>query len=164
VRWLKHDWTQRARTLVPADWLTRGRIGDDRLWIASEATVARGIAIGLFFGLLIPFGQIFAALALAGVVRANLAAAVLSTFITNPLTMPLVYAGGYYVGQSMLEHTVLASLPVLADRTPSTIECLVVGQLILATVSAAAGFWLARVAWRFIQRQYRTASTDERSR
>ncbi|MCC7199199.1 MAG: hypothetical protein IT483_06805 [Gammaproteobacteria bacterium] len=50
MRWLSQGWTYRARALVPASWLTPGRLGDERLWIATEATVARGIAIGLFFG------------------------------------------------------------------------------------------------------------------
>ncbi|MBP6513830.1 MAG: DUF2062 domain-containing protein [Steroidobacteraceae bacterium] len=154
MRWLSQDWTYRARTLVPTSWLTPGRLGDERLWIATEATVARGIAIGLFFGLLLPFGQIVAALTLATVARANLAAAVLATFITNPLTIPLVYAVGYYVGQSIVHQALLTSLQEPARPPASTMECLLVGQVLLASAAAACGFSLARVTWRLVQRRH----------
>lgn len=57
------------------------------------ARIARGIAAGVFVTFTPFFGMhIFIAAALAYVLRANVLAALLSTFIGNPLTFPLIAA------------------------------------------------------------------------
>lgn len=61
-----------------------------------------GIAIGVFFGLLIPVAQIFCAALAALLLRANMAAAVGSTLITNPFTFAPVYYAAYHLGAWML--------------------------------------------------------------
>jgi uncharacterized protein (DUF2062 family) len=73
-----------------------------RLWHVSRRGIALGVAIGVFFGLLIPLAQIPFAAAVAVAMRANLPAAVASTLVTNPVTMPPVYFAAYKLGSAVL--------------------------------------------------------------
>src|SRR5512145_2463443 len=73
-----------------------------RLWHFSRRGIAMGLAIGIFFGLLIPVAQMPFAAALAVLARANLPVAVASTFVTNPVTFGPVYYGAYRLGKAML--------------------------------------------------------------
>ena len=57
-----------------------------------------GVALGVFFGLLIPIAQIPLSVASAVVLRANIPAAALSTLITNPVTFGPIYYGAYQLG------------------------------------------------------------------
>ena len=70
-----------------------------RLWHFSRKGIALGLAIGIFFGLLIPVAQIPFAATLAVVLRANLPMAVASTLVTNPVTFGPVYYGAYQLGK-----------------------------------------------------------------
>jgi uncharacterized protein (DUF2062 family) len=73
-----------------------------RLWHISRRGIAMGLAIGVFFGLLVPIAQIpFAALT-ALILRANIPAAIGSTLITNPFTFAPVYFAAYHLGEWLL--------------------------------------------------------------
>lgn len=65
----------------------------------SPRAIALGLAIGIFvaFSPTIGFQMIIAAF-LASMVRANPAPAIMAVWITNPLTIPPIYAGTYYLG------------------------------------------------------------------
>jgi uncharacterized protein len=73
-----------------------------QLWHVSREGIALGAAIGGFFGLLVPFGQIPVAAAAAIVLRANLPMAVTATFITNPFTLAPLYYIAYRLGVMLL--------------------------------------------------------------
>jgi uncharacterized protein len=68
------------------------------LWRFTRRTVARGVAVGLFFGVMTPVAQIVFATIAAIVVRANLVVAAGSTLITNPFTFPFVYYAAFRIG------------------------------------------------------------------
>lgn len=82
-------------------WLTPW-LGQRRLWRLSRRGVALGVAIGIFFGLLMPIAQIPASAAMAIVLRANLPAAMGSTLITNPVTFGPIYYLAYRTGARVL--------------------------------------------------------------
>jgi len=73
-----------------------------RLWHFSRRGVAIGVALGVFFGLLVPIAQTPFAAAVAVLVRANLPAAVASTLVTNPVTFAPVYLLAYKAGAAVL--------------------------------------------------------------
>ncbi|MFB1018156.1 MAG: DUF2062 domain-containing protein [Burkholderiaceae bacterium] len=73
-----------------------------RLWHMSRKGIAAGLALGLFFGLLVPVAQIPFAAGAAVLLRANLPVAVGSTLITNPVTFGPVYFGAYKLGHWVL--------------------------------------------------------------
>lgn len=74
-----------------------------RLWHISRKGLALGVAIGVFFGLLIPVAQIPVSATLAVLLRANVPAAVASTLVTNPVTFGPVYFGAYKLGTWLLQ-------------------------------------------------------------
>lgn len=73
-----------------------------RLWHFSRKGIAMGLALGIFFGLLIPVAQMPLAAGAAIVLRANLPMAVASTLVTNPVTFGPVYYGAYHLGKAIL--------------------------------------------------------------
>lgn len=69
-----------------------------RLWHFSRRGVAAGVALGVFFGLLIPIAQIPFAAGTAVLLRANVPVAIGSTLVTNPVTFAPIYYGAYRIG------------------------------------------------------------------
>jgi len=93
-----------------------------RLWHVNRRGIALGLAIGVFFGLLIPVAQIFFAAAAALLLRANIPAAVGSTLITNPITFAPVYYAAYHLGAWMLGHLDVSVAEVDLDRVAARTE------------------------------------------
>ena len=152
-----------------------------RLWHFSRKGIAMGMALGIFFGLLIPVAQIPFAAAMAVVMRANLPVAVASTLVTNPVTFGPVYYGAYRLGKLVLGEEALPeedalralnkahAVPNASDQSWSDRmklwrkqfgkigKPLIVGLAIVATASGylvyfpASGAWALRTRW--IRRQ-----------
>ena len=163
----------RLRALVP----TRAQIHDNRwlrwlgpllrrprLWRWSRRGVALGVALGIFFGLLIPVAQIPLSVGAAVVLRANVPAAAVSTLVTNPLTFgPLYYAAfklGHWVTGSppKAEHDKksadelhAAGLPKeevrLWQRMTSVGKPLLLGLAIIATLMGVLSYALIALTW-----------------
>ena len=80
------------------------------LWIPCRDTVATGLAVGLFFSMmLMPFQMIPAAL-IAMRFRANVPFAMAACWITNPVTTPPVLYGQFALGQ-WLRDKLLVPMP-----------------------------------------------------
>ena len=77
-------------------------LNNPRLWHFSRKGIATGMALGVFFGLLIPVAQIPFSAGMAVVLRANVPMAVASTLVTNPITFGPVYYGAYHLGRLVL--------------------------------------------------------------
>src|SRR4051794_8898544 len=92
VRWLKghvptRDTVDQYRLLRPfAQQLRR-----PSLWRLTRRSVPRGVAVGLFVAVMIPFMHTFVAAILAIPARANVAVAALLTLVVNPFTIPPLY-------------------------------------------------------------------------
>jgi uncharacterized protein len=104
-----------------------------RLWHVNRRGIALGIAIGVFFGLLIPVAQIFFAAVAALLLRANIPAAVGSTLITNPFTFAPVYYAAYHLGVWMLGYTDVPVVEVDIDR-------------VAAKTATGIALWMDRLA------------------
>lgn len=103
---------ERLRRLLPTPEALRGNrwlrwigpaLHHPRLWHMSRRGIALGVALGIFFGLLIPIAQIPLAAAAAVLLRANLPTAVASTLVTNPVTFGPVYYAAWRVGNTILD-------------------------------------------------------------
>lgn len=122
------------------------------LWRFTRREVALGLAAGMFFGLLLPFAQSLFSGALAVALRANLPAAVLATFVSNPFTTPGIVLGGYYIG------TVALDLPFTPPGDGNGLswsewlaamgEPLLAGLLIVACTAALLTYVAVQIAWR----------------
>lgn len=95
----------RPMRLLRSRWLRphAGLLLRRALWQATPHGVAIGLACGVFFGILIPFGQMLVAILAAALLRGNLFLAAVGTLVTNPLTAPFVYWGAHRLGRWMFE-------------------------------------------------------------
>ena len=138
-----------------------------RLWHLTRRGVALGVAIGIFFGLLVPVGQILFAAACAVFLRANLPAAAVSTLVTNPFTFAPIYFAAYRLGHWLLGGEPVMTEAVLAEAVrPEVIEAragwfgvwvermigvgrpLLLGLSLLATAIAVGAYVAVDQLWR----------------
>jgi hypothetical protein len=130
------------------------------LWRFTRRSVPRGVAVGLLVGifLMVPGLQIMGAALLCVPFRANIPIAAAMTFLSNPATTPFILTGSYFVG-SWFGLGGTAALPgrgasigqwsawLFSDAAPA----LVSGLFIIAAVSAAVGYGVTNVGWRWWQ-------------
>ncbi len=132
------------------------------LWHLNRHSVAGGVAIGLFAGLVPgPFQMLTAAL-LAVPLRVNLPVALFTTLYTNPLTIGPLYVAAYEIGTLFIssEGTPLRHPPAFDwshfgawmgasfDWVLSLGKPLAVGLVALALGLALVGYVSVQLAWR----------------
>lgn len=121
---------------------------------------ARGLAVGVFFGVSPLFGlQLVLAVAAAHLVRGNRVLAGAATAVSNPLTSLPLYGACLLVGQALLPGPGpaldLASLAGLGDLLalgPRFAAQLLLGTTVVGVVGAAATYLLAARALAFAER------------
>jgi uncharacterized protein (DUF2062 family) len=133
------------------------------LWQISCSTVAAGAAIGVFFAFATPIAQIPLAAAAAVMLRANLPAAVLGTFVSNPFTFVPIVVLAYEMGSACLGMSAdrnLASeivarissagfsLDYWLEHATDVSGPLALGLLVMAVVGAGFSWVGVQVAWR----------------
>lgn len=152
---------QRLRALVPSREKLEATpclrrltpyLAHPKLWHWSRRSIAAGVAIGLFFGLLIPIAQIPFASVAAIALRANLAVAVASTLITNPLTMAPIYyvayrLGAWVTGSTTAKVVSFSGASALWENITTICMPLFAGLGIMAIVSSLVGYLLITQVW-----------------
>lgn len=132
----------------------------------------RGVALGVFFGLLVPIAQIPLSAAAAVVLRANVPAAAASTLVTNPVTFAPVYfvayrLGAFLTGEEATPPPLPAERAVDAswwERIRSVGKPLLLGLAILATAFGLASYLIISLLWRWrIVRRRQRRSNGRRS-
>lgn len=133
------------------------------LWHLHRRSVAGGVAVGLFAGLVPGPLQIITGVLLSILFRVNLPVAALTTFYTNPLTIVPLYYLAYRLGSlvtfqnngdhlptsfSMSGHDMTSWIPALIDWMISLGKPLAVGLPLLALLLAAIGYVVVDGAWR----------------
>jgi uncharacterized protein len=132
------------------------------LWHLHKRSVAGGVAIGLFTGMIPGPIQMIAAAVLAVAFRVNLPVAVAATWYTNPVTALPIYFLAFKIGEAItgmggshvphfgydwrtegLIGYPLALLQWFIQLGPS----LLVGCFILGAVLATLGYFLVRYLW-----------------
>lgn len=117
--------TSRLRRLMPdAQSLQRHRwlqwlgpaLQQPGLWHLTRRGMALGMALGVFFGLLVPIAQIPLSAAAAVALRANVPAAVASTLVSNPITFAPLYYGAWRLGSALLDEPSLEKPAALTAR------------------------------------------------
>lgn len=129
-----------------------------QLWYITRRGVALGVALGIFFGLLVPIAQIPLSAAAAVVLRANIPTAVASTLVTNPVTFAPIYYAAYHLGVLLLgDDGSLKSLESVQtervdsgwlERIAALGKPLLLGLLILACSMGALAYLLISGLWR----------------
>ncbi len=142
-------------------------LGHHNLWHLHRRSVAGGVAIGLFSGLIPGPLQIMTAVILTIVFRVNLPVAALTTLYTNPLTIVPLYYVAYRLGALLTltdiqqhEPSILSMadkgwadwIPALLDWMIALGKPLAVGLPLLAIALAGLGYLLVDQAWRIYVR------------
>jgi len=171
-------WLPPAETLRQHPWLQRLGPGlhHPRLWHVSRRGVSLGVALGLFFGLMVPIAQIPCAAVAAVVARANVPAAVASTLVTNPVTFGPIYYAAWKLGGTMLgdpsapppppelvQHPKAPVEEAAASADPDPLRWwervervgkpLIVGLTTMAVTSSVLAFCLLEGVWRWRSRR-----------
>ena len=138
------------------------RLADRRLWTRRRRSVALGMAVGVFFGFLIPVLQIGAAALLAVLLRANLPVAAFATLVSNPLTYAPIAVLAYRTGAALLGERVDAAAVQDLEVTGAeqvvapahwldSVEAiglpLFTGLAVFAVVGALVAWLVVYVAW-----------------
>lgn len=132
------------------------------LWHLHRRSVAGGVAIGLFCGLIPGPLQMISAALMAIVFRVNLPVAMFTTLYTNPLTILPLYVVAYEYGALLVGHAGgtpagLRNLPelhwndwftVLPHWFASLGRPFAIGLPLLAITLAVLGYIAVRVLWR----------------
>lgn len=159
-RWLRKQ-RQIARALrdsLAHRWLG-DHLFDKALWIPQRTAAANGLALGLFiaFTPTIPFQMVLAAMG-AILLRANLPAAIVGVWVTNPLTAVPIYLSANRLGYRILQDTWLLSLvqEFFVQESRSAIFFnhtlyLWTGSLVLGGLSALAGWVVVHLLWRLVE-------------
>lgn len=152
-----------------------------RLWHMSRRGLALGMAIGIFFGFLIPIAQIPFSAAAAVALRANLPVAMVSTLVTNPVTFAPVYYAAYKTGNVLLGQTGGDAVPIQstdaiaqADGTPGALQRfwafvtgvgqpLVLGLALFAVCGGLLVYALANWVWIAMARRRHRQRRQQRS-
>jgi len=137
-----------------------GRVLRSELWRFTRRSVPRGVALGMLVGIIVPFGQLLFASLLCLPVRANVPVAALTTFVTNPVTTPLIWVFAYKVGSWLLQvdaMTVVAPVnsaiqhsqfdDMLQWLTGATLVT-AFGLVVVAVIAAAISYLATSFAWR----------------
>ena len=142
-------------------------LGHPSLWRMNRRSVPRGVALGLFVGVIIPFMHTIIAALFAIPTRANVPVAAATTLVVNPLTIGPMYYAAYRIGSWELHHDATLLDPAAAERFSGELGRLLfwvhhasgpiaVGILTMAAVFGAAGYvgasliwgWWSRSRWR----------------
>lgn len=144
------------RTLTENRWLApvASRLASPAIWHFNRRTIARGLALGLFAGFILPVGQIVLAVLLAASIRANILVASVATLVTNPFTFAPIYYAAYRTGSFLL--TLFGSSNTSSSEAASSLLIslgaaslpTMMGLIFFAVMSSLLAFVAVHVAWR----------------
>lgn len=162
---------RRLRRLLPhphrirrSRWLSwlGPRLQHPSLWHWAPHEVALGTALGVFFSLSLPFAHMAAGGIAAVALRANVVAAVASTWVVNPVTMGPIYYGAYRIGHRIVGSTPADPLVAPPDADAAAVapaehhvrsrifqygKPLLAGMAIMATIAGLVSYAVTRVVW-----------------
>ena len=123
------------------------------LWHISRSSIARATGIGLFCAMVPLPGQMLVAVFVAIRLGANVPLAFSLIFVTNPLTMPVVYLAAYLMGSWLLGMPVIdvSSINWLDVTSPELLKIwppFLLGCLVLGALAAFFGYFIADGLWR----------------
>lgn len=154
------DTVQNQRWLKPfGNWLQH-----PNLWHLHRRSVAGGVAVGLFCGLVPGPLQMISAALLSVLLRVNLPVAALTTLYTNPFTILPLYVvayelGAWFSGVSSNAPIKHLALPEMHWQSwPSELwawmqmlgKPLLIGLPLLGLILAITGYFAVRVVWRVV--------------
>jgi len=134
----------------------------------SRRLVSRAVLVGLFLALLPVPAQMLLVVIAAALLRFNVVVALGAVWLSNPLTMPLIFYAEFELGQMLLMEEagvqMQLTLEWFAQNYRMILSQLAVGALATATVSAVAGYLIVERLWVRSVRKERAGRGGERRR
>ncbi|MFM5885178.1 MAG: DUF2062 domain-containing protein [Novosphingobium sp.] len=139
------------------------------LWRFNRRSVPRGIALGLFVGIMVPFAHSAVAALTAVFVRANVPVAIVATWVSNPATWVIIFPAAYEIGKTLLHLDRMTGVAPISEtmqhtQTDHLLQRLTgtgletaFGLFVMATVLAAAGYLASGLVWRLMVARRRRA-------
>lgn len=124
------------------------------LWHLNRRSVAKAFAVGLFFAFVpVPFQMVLAA-GIAIIVHANLPLSIALVWITNPVTMPIIFYACYLVGTWVLrveekEFIFEANWDWVVNSISTIGPAFIVGCGVLAVIFSMIGYFGIHMLWRY---------------
>lgn len=124
------------------------------LWALNRKSAPGAFAVGLFVAWIpMPFQMVVAA-GFAILFNVNIPVAVALVWITNPLTMPIMFYGAYLLGAKILGHEPqdfhFEATWAWIEASVSTIgPAFLVGSLVIGMISALSGYIVIKSMWRY---------------
>lgn len=124
------------------------------LWCLNRRSAAGAFAVGLFIAFIpLPTQMLFAA-GTAIAVGVNLPLSIALVWISNPVTMPVMFYGAYKVGSWVLhkppQHIQFeASWDFICQQMVSIGPSLIIGCILCGFVSACIGYFAIHWIWRY---------------
>jgi uncharacterized protein len=154
------------------------RVLHSELWRFTRRSVPRGVALGLFVGVMIPLAHFVVATFLAVFVRANIPAALVATFVGFPVVYVGIVALAYKIGTWLLHVDASTTMQPISETMQVTqadhLLLQLTGQqfldtafglLVIATVLSSSGYLITRFGWRWwIGRKRRLRLAEARER
>lgn len=142
-------------------------LGEPRYWAVRRRTVVPAFALGLFVAFMPIPGHPLYAMLLALYLRINIPIAVVTTFVSNPLTMGPMYYSAFRLGQYLLGWQPVPfefepTLTWLTERFVIVAQPLLLGALLLASAAALIGYVVVDLLWRLSIHDYKSRKQRER--
>jgi len=133
--------------------------------------IALGMAVGIFVSItpIIPL-QTIVAIALAFLVRGSKSAAALGTWLSNPLTIPVVYYANYKLGCMLLgypkklDSIAFDSFSQLMELGLEVTWAMIVGGVVIGSIFGVAAYFITFRVFITIRRRARQVDTASRPR
>lgn len=139
------------------------------LWRFTRRSVPRGVALGLFVALVLPFAHSFVAAITAVFIRGNVPVAIVTTFASNPITWVIIFPTAFEIGRFLLHVGAMTKIQPISETMQTTqtdhllqqltgagIET-ALGLLAMACVVSAIGYFASGLIWRTIVMRKRRA-------
>lgn len=131
--------------------------------------IARGVAIGVFMGIFPTFGLgIIAAVIFAYILKANKAAAVVGSFIMNPLTTPIFWTLSSFVGAVIFWQDREAIMTNIQNHSffngmGLAYIAFIVGNIVVSSCVSIMSYFLTK-KWVITHRRHKAMKMAERSK
>jgi len=143
------------------------------LWRFNRRSVPRGVALGLFVGVMIPLAHFVVATIIAVFIRANIPAALAATFVGFPAIYVFIIAAAYKLGPWLLRVDQLTGVAPISGTMQTTefdhfLQIVTTrglptafGLFAIATVLASLGYVVTSFGWRWWVARKRTQRLAE---
>jgi uncharacterized protein (DUF2062 family) len=142
---------------------------DQNLWGIRRKTVVPAVAWGVFVAFLPIPGHILTAVLGCLLIRCNIPVAALATFVSNPLTIGPIFYFSYRIGAELLgiqpgPFEIELSIAWLRSTFASIWQPLVLGSVLVGSISSFIAYVMLDFFWRFSIADYKTRKRNNRRR